>query len=92
MPWNTFTLSPVMSIQISGAPNGYKAGPTIFHQGTISGTGMPLDEAKMNAATMMDILPEVTRQKELMEALRQSFKMMEKKENELGYDAIWALK
>ncbi len=92
MPWESFSLTPRMSIRISGPPNGYKAGPTIYLQGLVHGSGLPLDEAKMDADYVMDILPNVIRTNELMNALDLGFKKISKEEKSKSYDAIWSLK
>ncbi|RMH65597.1 MAG: hypothetical protein D6677_02145 [Calditrichaeota bacterium] len=92
MPWESFSLTPRMSIRISGPPNGYKAGPTIYLQGLVNGSGLPLDEAKMNADYVMDVLPNVIREKELMRALAKGINIIKKEEASRAYDALWALK
>ncbi len=92
MPWESFSLTPRMTIRISGPPNGYKAGPTIYLQGLVHGNGLPLEEAKMDADYVMDILPNVIRQKDLMAALDRGFKVIREQEKSRAYDAIWSLK
>ncbi|MCF8259324.1 MAG: hypothetical protein K9J12_01005 [Melioribacteraceae bacterium] len=92
MPWDSFTLTPRMSLRISGGPNGYKAGPTIYNQGLIVGSGREIDEAKMDAEHIMDILPGVIRQDELMQALDMGMKGLEKEAAAMSYEKIWNLK
>jgi len=92
MPWEEFTLSPRMSIRISGPPNGYIQGPTIYTQGVIFGNGVELEEAKMNAGHVMDVLPEIIRKDDLMMALQTGFDKMAEMERDADYEAIWALK
>ncbi|HGY55483.1 MAG TPA: hypothetical protein ENK44_07280 [Caldithrix abyssi] len=92
MPWESFSLTPRMSIRISGPPNGYKAGPTIYLQGLVHGSGMPLEQAKMNADYLMDVLPNVIREKELMKALETGIHKIKTEEKNRAYEAIWALK
>ncbi|KAA3614152.1 MAG: hypothetical protein D8M58_18330 [Calditrichaeota bacterium] len=92
MNWETAALSPRMSIRISGAPNGYIAGPTIYLQGVITGQGVDWDEARMEANYVMEALPNTIRQKDLMKALDTAFKKMYAAEKEKGYDALWAIK
>ncbi len=92
MPWESFSLTPRMSIRISGPPNGYKAGPTIYLQGLVHGSGMPLEQAKMNADYLMDVLPNVIREKELMKALETGINKIKTEEKNRAYEAIWALK
>ncbi len=92
MDWETAALSPRLSIRISGAPNGYIAGPTIYIQGVINGRGVDWDEARMEADYVMEALPNTIRQKDLMNALDTAFKKMSAAEKEKSYDALWALK
>lgn len=92
MPWEEFTLAPKVSVRITGGPNGYTAGPTVFAQGTISGNGVPLDAANMDAKSVMDVLPKVIRRDDLKMALRTAFKELDAAEKDKGYDRIWALK
>ena len=92
MPWEEFTLSPNMSVRITGGPNGYTAGPTVFAQGVINGQGVPLDSAKMDAQSIMDVLPNIIRRDDLKSALATAFKDLDNAEKDRGYDRIWALK
>lgn len=91
MDWEG-ALSPRMSIRISGAPNGYIAGPTIYAQGVISGKGTTLDTAKMDAQGLMDVLPKVIRQKDLINAFSNSIKTLKSEEKKQAYEALWSLK
>jgi len=92
MNWETAALSPRMSIRISGAPNGYIAGPTIYIQGVITGPGVDWDEARMEANYVMDALPNTIRQKDLMAALEKGIRKMSTKEKESDYESLWSLK
>jgi len=92
MPWDSFSLTPRMSIRMSGGPNGYKAGPTIYLQGVISGRGVELEKAKMNAKYVMDVLPKVIRQDALMKAFDFGLKKIKSEEKKKDYNRIWALK
>ncbi len=92
MPWDEFTLTPRMRVRISGPPNGYKAGPTIYVDGTIQGEGQPLDQAKLNAQYLIDVLPNVIRQKELMNALEIGLNELRAKEQQADYEVLWKLK
>lgn len=92
MPWEEFSLSPRLSIRISGGPNGYKAGPTIYLQGVINGNGTELDEAKMDADHIMEILPNVIRQNDLMNALDISLQKIKEEEKNKDYETLWSLK
>ncbi len=92
MDWETAALSPRMSIRISGAPNGYIAGPTIYIQGVITGPGVDWDEARMEANYVMDALPNTIRQKDLMTALEKGIRQMSAKEKEADYETLWSLK
>ena len=91
MDWEG-ALSPRLSIRISGAPNGYIAGPTIYLQGVINGEGVAWDTAKMNADNTMKTLPDVIRKEDLMKSLDTVFKKMKVAEKEGAYEALWALK
>ena len=92
MPWDEFTLSPRLSYRISGPPNGYVMGPTIYGQGVVSGPGVPLDEAKLQADDVLDLLATIVRQDELIAAFATSLSYLQKEELKQGYEAIWALK
>ncbi len=92
MPWQEFTLTPSMSVRITGGPNGYTAGPTVYAQGLISGQGVPLDSAKMDAQSVMDVLPNIIRRDDLKSALGIAFKDLTEAEKDKGYDRIWSLK
>lgn len=92
MPWEEFTLTPRMSIRISGEPNGYIAGPTIFLQGLVTGNGIPLEKAKMNAEHIMEVLPSIIRKDELMSALDTGLKQVHNAEMGKGYEELWSLK
>jgi len=92
MDWESAALSPRLSIRISGAPNGYIAGPTIYVQGVINGKGVDWDEARMEADYVMEALPNTIRQKDLMMALDTALKKISAAEKEKAYDALWAIK
>ncbi len=91
MDWEG-ALSPRLSFRISGAPNGYIAGPTIYAQGVISGKGVEWDKARMDAKYVMQALPNTIRQKDLMKALNIAFKKLDRLEKKHDYDKLWALK
>ena len=91
MPWESFSLSPRLSFRVSGPPNGYLMGPTIFAQGVISGNGVELDSAKAETTDPMDILDRVVRKDELISALDTGLKQLQAEERKYGYDKIWAL-
>ncbi|MCF7805550.1 MAG: hypothetical protein K9N46_14050 [Candidatus Marinimicrobia bacterium] len=91
MPWESFSLSPRLSFRVSGPPNGYKLGPTIYAQGVVWGNGVELDSAKAEATDPTDILNRVVRKDEIIRALDAGLKELEAKEQEFGYDKIWAL-
>jgi hypothetical protein len=92
MDWESAALSPRLSIRISGAPNGYIAGPTIYLQGVINGPGVDWDEARMEADYVMEALPNTIRQKDLMKSLDTAFKKISAAEKEKAYDKLWAIK
>ena len=91
MDWDG-ALSPRLSFRISGAPNGYIAGPTIYAQGVISGKGVDWDKARMDAKYVMQALPNTIRQKDLMNALNIALKKLDRLEKKHDYDKLWALK
>ena len=75
MPWfddaAELTLQPRMSFRISGGPNGYSFGPTVFAQGVISGMGQPFDEAKINSgAEGLSVLESIGRRQDLVKAFK----------------------
>jgi hypothetical protein len=92
MPWEEFSLSPRLAYRITGAPNGYTMGPTVFAQGVIEGDGVALDEARMDAQHVMEVLPKVIRREDLKAAVDLSLKKLAALEKEKGYEALWALK
>ncbi len=92
MDWESAALSPRLSIRISGAPNGYIAGPTIYVQGVINGKGTDWDEARMEAEYVMEALPNTIRQKDLMKALDAALKKISAAEKDKGYNSLWSLK
>ena len=92
MDWSTFALSPRLSIRISGAPNGYIAGPTIYVQGVINGKGVAWDKARMDADYVMEALPNTIRQEALIKSLDTALKRMAEAEKGKGYEALWAIK
>ena len=91
MPWEEFSLTPRMSFRISGAPNGYIYGPTIFAQGVIHGNGVELDEAKQKSEIGIDVLDKVVRRKQMIRAFDKSLKELKKVESQYAYDDIWTL-
>jgi len=92
MSWEGYRLSPRMSLRISGGPNGYKVGPTIYAQGLISGPGLELEEANMNSTYLSEVLPNIIRQDELMNALNVALNKLKEAEKEKDYETIWNLK
>lgn len=91
MPWESFSLSPRMSIRISGPPHGYMHGPTVFAQGVVSGNGIEFDEAKGEEGLTMDILDKVIRREQLIAALDAGLSELKMKETEYNYNTIWNL-
>ncbi|MTI87819.1 MAG: hypothetical protein FH748_07615 [Balneolaceae bacterium] len=91
MPWDEFSLSPRMSFRITGAPNGYIYGPTVFAEGVISGNGIELDEAKEYSVLNIDLLNEIIRQDMLIRAFDTSLKELKTQEQKQAYEKIWAL-
>lgn len=83
------TLRPMMSIRVTGPPNGYTIGPTVYVEGVIgSDMGATFDEGSTDVVT----LNKIVRQKELMQALVQALDELEQLESEVGYDELWSLK
>lgn len=84
------TLRPVMSIRVTGPPNGYQIGPTVYAEGLASSPrGVSFSEAELQD---INALNRIVRKDDLMRALTQALDELEAKERELGYQAIWALK
>ena len=96
MPWfddaAELTLQPRMSFRISGGPNGYSFGPTVFAQGVISGMGQPFDEAKINSgAEGLSVLESIVRRQDLVKAFKDGISEVKAEEAKKGYDKIWKL-
>lgn len=96
MPWfddaAELTLQPRFSFRISGGPNGYSFGPTVFAQGVISGMGQPFDEAKINSgAEGLSVLESIVRRQDLVKAFKDGIASVKVEEAKKGYDKIWKL-
>ncbi len=91
MPWDEFTLSPRMSFRITGAPNGYIHGPTVYAEGVIEGEGVELEEAKENSELGIDLVNQIVRQEALIQAFDQALKGLKAEEQKYGYEKIWAI-
>lgn len=91
MPWEEFTLTPRMSFRITGAPNGYLYGPTVFAEGVITGQGVELDEAKENSEIGIDLLNQIVQQEQLIQAFDEALRELQATEQSHGYEKIWAL-
>ncbi|MCB0278958.1 MAG: hypothetical protein KDD94_05625 [Calditrichaeota bacterium] len=89
MPWfeeiDDISLTPRMSIRISGGPTGYTYGPTIYAQGVISGPGEEFDGEDLS----FDFLEKTIRKDQLMDAFAKALNQLKKMEADYGYDAIW---
>jgi hypothetical protein len=83
------TLRPMMSIRVTGPPNGYTIGPTVYVEGLV---GSKRGATFMEGTKEIVTLNKIVRQKELMQALVQALDELDAKEDEMGYDALWALK
>ena len=84
------TLRPMMSIRVTGPPNGYTIGPTVYTEGVVgSDTGVSFSESDLQS---IDALNRIVRKDELMAALTKALDELEAKEQELGYQALWSLK
>lgn len=83
------TLAPRMAFRITGGPNGYIAGPTVYAQGVVhDAKGVPFAESEFND---INVLNNIIRKEDLIAALKKVLKEQEIKEKELGYTAIWNL-
>jgi hypothetical protein len=83
------TLAPRMSFRITGLPNGYIAGPTIYAQGVVSDEkGVPFVDSEFKD---INALNKIIRKDDLLAAMKKALKEQEAKEKELGYEAIWGL-
>lgn len=91
MPWEEFSLSPRMSFRITGAPNGYLYGPTVYAEGVIHGNGVSIEGIENNSITNVEALNEIVRADVLIAAFDQALKKLKAEENKYGYEAIWAL-
>ncbi|MCA0446606.1 MAG: hypothetical protein LCH54_10295 [Bacteroidetes bacterium] len=96
MPWfddaAELTLQPRLSFRITGGPNGYSMGPTVFAQGVITGMGQPFDEAKINSGKEgLTTLESIVRRQDLVKALKDAIAMTKAEEAKKGYDKIWKL-
>ncbi|MCK9409516.1 MAG: hypothetical protein M0R68_10330 [Bacteroidetes bacterium] len=83
------TLAPRMAFRITGGPNGYIAGPTVYAQGVVhDAKGVPFAESEFKD---INALNTIIRKEDLIAALKKVLKEQEAKEKELGYTAIWNL-
>jgi hypothetical protein len=83
------SLTPNLIFKISGPPNGYQEGPTVYAQGIVSGSGVPFDDAKAAANSISDFLNKVSKTNSIAAALEQALKVQKIKEQELGYADVW---
>jgi hypothetical protein len=84
------TLRPIMSVRITGPPNGYTVGPTVYAEGMIStDKGVASSETEFNDINAFN---RIVRKDELMAVLTKALNKLEAKEKAEGYDLIWALK
>ena len=86
---NIVTLAPPMAFRITGGPNGYIAGPTVYAQGVVS------DEKSVSFAESefkdINALNRIIRKDDLLAVMRKALKEQAAKEEEMGYKAIWDL-
>ncbi|NUQ82697.1 MAG: hypothetical protein HUU10_13890 [Bacteroidetes bacterium] len=97
MPWfdeaAKATLAPRLAIRISGEPNGYLYGPTIYTQGVVYGMGDPISDAIMESGSFPgEFLEGVVRLKDLNTLLNKALDEQAAREKELGYQEIWNLR
>ncbi|MEX0609314.1 MAG: hypothetical protein WD016_11610 [Balneolaceae bacterium] len=90
MPWEEFSLSPRMSFRITGAPNGYLYGPTVFAEGVIHGNGIELDEVNQEEVNI-ELLNQIVRKDALISAFDDALRALKAEESKHGYEQIWAL-
>ncbi len=90
VPKNTefVLLNPIMAIRMTGLPNGYVVGPTVYYQGIVHGTGVPFSEAEF---ANINALNKIIRKDDLIGMFKKSLQDLAKKEKEEGYEAIWKL-
>ncbi|MCK9211933.1 MAG: hypothetical protein M0P61_13920 [Ignavibacteriaceae bacterium] len=83
------TLAPRMAFRITGPPNGYIVGPTVYAQGVVSDEkGVPFSESEFKD---INALNKIIRKDDIISAFKKALKEQEAKEKELGYQAIWNL-
>lgn len=91
MPWDKDTLVPRMSFRITGAPNGYIYGPTVFAEGVIVGEGVDFDEAKEDSEIGIDLLNKIVQQENFIKAFDRALQELKAEEQRHGYEKIWAI-
>lgn len=85
------TLRPMLSLRVTGPPNGYMIGPTIYTEGLVgSKAGVPTNEADLSSVE--SLMSSVVRKDEIMAALTRALDELEAQERELGYHDLWAMK
>ncbi len=92
MKYEDFSLTPVMSFRFLAPQTNYKAGPEIYVQGTVSGSGTAFDYAKKSAKEVMDFLPKVMDADNLMAAFGDGIRTLLKVEEGSEYDQLWQLR
>ena len=86
-------LVPRLSFRISGPPNGYQHGPTIYATGVVVGSGVPYDEAVSASGTTETFLRTMIQKEALLDGVRAALDdLMEAETTDSAYDRIWALK
>ena len=83
-------LVPRMSFNIMGLEEKYTFGITSYGQGGLNASdGVPFSESEFQN---INALNRIVRKDDLMKAFRQGLKALQSKEQEMGYEKIWALK
>ncbi|MEL6654347.1 MAG: hypothetical protein AAFQ87_26470, partial [Bacteroidota bacterium] len=83
---------PSMAIKVTGAPNGYKWGPTVFAQGLVSASGNSIRAANDHGGTYGERLAFMFEIDKLMNGFSTAFAQLKAEEDKLPYAKIWALK
>jgi hypothetical protein len=82
---------PRLSFRVSGPPNGYTYGPTMYATGVITGEGALVDDAK--DALPAEFLKEVVRQEALVAAFGEALARLQEEERaDQAYARLWELK
>ena len=92
MNYEDGALSPRMAIQITGLPNGYQAGPTVFMKGIFAGKGIAYEKAKAQSTSTTEMLGKIMQKDDLITAFGQAMEQMKEEEKQKRYNVLWDLK